>query len=69
MAYVFSDQVLAKASITDTDHQTFTIQGIAATETDANIVRGGISTLLDIVGWSIKDAVRVVNQDIVEDSE
>lgn len=67
MAYVFNNQVIAKATITDEEDNKFTMQGIAANETDANVIMGGMSSLLGIVGWSIKDAVRVINQDIEEE--
>lgn len=67
--YRFSDQVLAKANITDEQNNTFTLQGINALETDANVIMGGMSYALSIVGWGVNDAVRIINQDIVEDSE
>lgn len=66
MAYVFSNQTLAKATITDEQDNKFTMQGINAAETDANVIMGGMSTLLSIVGWDIKDAMRIINQDIEE---
>ena len=66
MAYVFSDQILAKATITDEQDNKFTMQGINASESSADSIMGGMSTLLSIVGWGIKDAIRVINQDIEE---
>lgn len=67
MSYVFSDQIISKAKITDELNSTFTINGINGTITSADSIMGGLSYLLDIVGWSVQDAVRIVNQDIVEE--
>lgn len=67
MSYVFSDQIISKAKITDEQNNTFTLTGINGTTNDATAVMGGLSYLLDIVGWSVQDAIRIVNQDIVEE--
>lgn len=64
--YQFSDQTISKVKITDDQFSDFTLTGINGTTTDANAVMGGLSYLLDIVGWSVLDAVRIVNQDIEE---
>lgn len=66
MAYEFSNQVLSKAKITDETNETFTINGIAARTQDADMIMGGLSYLLDIVGWKTQDVTRIVNQDVVE---
>lgn len=67
MAYVFSDEVLAKIKITDEQGNDFTLNGINATETSADSIHAGVSAILDIVGWEIDTATRIVNQDIVEE--
>ena len=68
MAYVFSDEVLAKIKITDETDNDFTLNGINAREQSADSIRAGVSTIIDIVGWQVQEAVRIVNQDIVEDT-
>lgn len=67
MAYVFSNQIISKATITDEQDNKFTITGVNGTTNDATAVMGGLSYLLDIVDWSVQDAIRVINQDIVEE--
>lgn len=67
MAYVFSTEQIGKAKITDETETTFTLTGINAKTNDANIVMGGLSILLDVVGWKVSEAVRIVNQDIEEE--
>lgn len=66
MAYEFNNQYTAKSKITDETGTAFTLTGINGKTTDATAVMGGLSTLLDIVGWTIADAQRVVTQDIEE---
>lgn len=67
MAYVFSDEILAKIKITDEQGNDFTLNGINAAETSADSIHAGVSAILDIVGWQIDAATRIVNQDIVEE--
>lgn len=67
MAYVFSDQIISKAKVTDDQNSEFTITGINGATNDANLVMGGLSYLLDIVGWQVTEAIRIVNQDIIEE--
>ena len=77
MAYQFQNQYTAKAKISDetstestereSDHiSSFTLTGINGVTTDADAVMGGLSILLDIVGWTVADAQRIVTQDIDE---
>lgn len=68
MAYVFSDEVLAKIKITDEADNDFTLNGINAREASADSIRAGVATIIDIVGWQVNEAVRIVNQNIVEDT-
>lgn len=67
MAYVFETQNNATTKITDETNTTFNLKGINGTTNDANIIMGGLSIMLDIVGWQVTDVTRVVNQDIVEE--
>lgn len=67
MAYQFSNQYTAKAKIQDDTESEFTLTGINGVTNDADAVMGGLSILLDIVGWGIADAQRIVTQDIEED--
>lgn len=66
MAYQFVNRSTGKSQITDENDSTFTLAGINTSTTDANVIMGGLSTLLDIVGWTVQDANRVVTQDIEE---
>lgn len=66
MAYEFKNQYTAKAKISDDQENDFTLTGINGMTTDATAVMGGLSILLDIVGWGIQDAQRIVTQDIDE---
>ena len=66
MAYQFVNRSTGKSQITDENASTFTLAGINTATTDANVIMGGLSTLLDIVGWTVADANRVVTQDIEE---
>lgn len=67
MAYQFSNQVTAKMSITDETETKFSIQGINARETNADIIMAGLTEMLDVVGWSISEAQRIITQDVVEE--
>lgn len=66
MAYQFNNQYTAKAKIQDETESEFTLTGINGKTTDADAVMGGLSILLDVVGWGIQDAQRIVTQDIDE---
>lgn len=68
MAYQFTNQNTAKATIQDDTQTKFTLTGINGKTNDADAVMGGLSTLLDIVGWGIQDVQRIVTQDIEEAS-
>lgn len=68
MPYVFTNQNTGKATITDDNDTTLSLAGINTKNNDANAFMNGIGIMLDIVGWTVQDAVRVVNQD-VEESE
>lgn len=69
MTYQFQNQYTAKAKISDDQENDFTLTGINGMTTDATAVMGGLSILLDIVGWGIQDAQRIVTQDIDEVEE
>lgn len=66
MALQFTNQNTAKAKIQDDTETTFTLTGINGKTNDAEAVMGGLSILLDVVGWGIQDAQRIVTQDIEE---
>lgn len=66
MAYQFQNQAQGKVIVTDMNQDQFTINGINTRQESADSIMAGLSTLLDIVDWTVEDAVRVVNQDIVE---
>ena len=69
MAYEFNTQNSANATITDELANKFTLKGINGTTSDATAVMGGLSIMLDIVGWTVADAKRVITQDIDEVEE
>lgn len=66
MALQFTNQNTAKATIQDDTQTKFTLTGINGKTNDAEAVMGGLSILLDVVGWGIQDAKRIVTQDIEE---
>ncbi len=66
MAYQFVNRSTGKSQITDENSTVFTLNGINTSTNDANVIMSGLSTLLDIVGWTVQDANRVVTQDIEE---
>lgn len=66
MALQFTNQNTAKATIQDDTQTKFTLTGINGKTNDADAVMGGLSILLDVVGWGIQDAKRIVTQDIEE---
>ena len=65
MSYVFQNQAVGKATITDETDTKINLAGINTSIADANVIMGGLSTFVDIVGWTITDASRIVTQDIV----
>lgn len=65
--YIFSNQASGKAQIKDENDNQFTLTGINTHDNDANVMMAGLSYLLDVVGWKVSEAVRVVNQDVVEE--
>lgn len=67
MAYVFENQTVGKATVTDENQDSLTLGGINGAETDANIIMAGISYLYDIAGWTVDAASRNINQSIVEE--
>ena len=66
MAYQFTNRTTGKSQITDESNTTFTLAGINTTTTDANVIMSGLTQLLGLVGWTIREANRVVTQDIEE---
>lgn len=62
----FANQVQSKVTMTDEQNNSYNIAGINGTISSADSVIGGLSAILDIVGWQVNDVVRVVNQDVVE---
>lgn len=66
MAYQFVNRSTGKSQVTDENSTVFTLNGINTSTNDANVIMSGLSTLLDIVGWTVQDANRVVTQDIEE---
>ena len=62
----FQNQVQSKVIMTDEENNSYNIAGINGTISSADSVVGGLSAILDIVGWQVHDVVRVVNQDVVE---
>lgn len=69
MAYVFDTQNVATTKITDETDTTFNLKGINGVTNNADSIMAGLSSILDIVGWQVKDVTRVVSQDIVEEGE
>lgn len=67
MAYVFETKSNASVKIVDETNTNFQLKGINGTTNDADAIIGGLSTMLDIVGWQLTDVTRIVNQDIVEE--
>lgn len=65
----FSNQVQSKVTMTDEQNNSYNIAGINGTISSADSVIGGLSVILDVVGWQVNDVVRIVNQDVVEGTE
>lgn len=67
MAYQFVNQAVGNSQVTEEGSTNqMTLKGINATTTDANMIREGLTQILDIVGWTLGDANRIVTQDIEE---
>lgn len=66
MAYQFTNRTTGKSQITDDSNTDITLNGINTTTTDANVIMSGLTQLLGLVGWTIREANRVVTQDIEE---
>ena len=66
MAYRFNNQYTAKAKIQDDTESEFTLTGINGATDNADSIMSGLTILLDIVGWGVQDAQRIVTQDIEE---
>lgn len=67
MAYTFKNQAVGKATITDEESNKISLAGINTKNDDANVMMGGLSIMLSIVGWGIQDASRIVTQDVEEE--
>lgn len=66
MAYQFTNQSTGQAKATDTENVEFTVKGINTSGNNADEFRAGLVLLLDIVGWTLADAKRIVTQDVEE---
>lgn len=66
MAYQFTNETTGQAKITDYDETVLSIKGISTSGNDANSFMSAISTLLNVVGWTVADAKRIVTQDVEE---
>lgn len=65
MAYVFNQQISGSIKCVDENDASFSMNGIKTTETNANVIMGGLSELFGIVGWGVPhDVVRTVKQDV-----
>lgn len=71
MAYEFQTQNTGSMKTvligTKSGNVSKTFNGINPTETDANVIMGGLSLLFDIGGLSVGDSTRTVKQDVVSD--
>ena len=72
MTYEFTtDKVVGKVTLNNFGSygKSFTIHGVDAQQSNANIIIGGVNQLLSIVNFQNKydpeDAVRTVNQNVV----
>lgn len=66
MAYKFTNQAVASSKVTDTNNTEFTLKGVNGKTDDAGMVIEGLTIMLNIVGWTINEANRIVTQDIEE---
>jgi len=71
MNYEFTTDKVGKVTLNNfkTSGKSFTLHGVDAQQSDANIIIGGVNQLLSIVNfqneYSPTDAVRTVNQNVV----
>ena len=71
MTYEFTTDKVGKVTLNNFGEygKTFTIHGVDAQQSDANIIISGVSQLLSIVNFQNQfdpeDAVRTVNQNVV----
>lgn len=67
MAYVFNQQIAGSIKGVDENNVSHSMNGIKTTESNANVIMGGLSELFAIVGLEIPhDVVRTVKQDVDE---
>lgn len=66
MAYQFTNQATGQAKITDDLNTTLSLKGINTQNDNADNFMSALTTLLDVVGWNINDAKRIVTQDVEE---
>lgn len=68
MAYEFDNQIVAKMKIAEdaSGQEAITLSGVNGKETNADSIMAGINSLLDIVGWNVGYAVRIVDQKVEE---
>lgn len=67
MAYVFNQQIAGSIKCVDDNNASHSMNGIKTTETDANVIMGGLSELFGIIGLDIPhDVIRTVKQDVDE---
>lgn len=67
MAYTFETEHSGTVQIVDETNTKFKLQGINGTTNDADAIIEGLTTMLDIVGWTLQDVTRIVNQNIIEE--
>ena len=71
MTYEFTTDKVGKVTLNNLRSygKSFTIHGVDAQQSDANIIIGGVNQLLSIVNfqnqYDPEDAVRTVNQNVV----
>ena len=71
MTYEFTTDKVGKVTLNNFKSygKTFTLHGVDAQQSNANIIVGGVNQLLSIVNfqnkYSPEDAVRTVNQNVV----
>lgn len=69
MAYQFVNENVGQAKITDNYNTILSLKGVSTNTDDTNtadMFMTAITTLLDVVGWTIADAKRIVTQDVEE---
>ena len=66
MAYQFTNQSVGTAKATDTEDTNLSIKGINTQSNNADDFMSALTILLDLVGWTLADAQRIVTQDVEE---